>query len=262
MSKHAILFEAPFAVSFQRHRETSVQSTGTYEFCAATNSVPITVAEFDQGCMNLPIVFVTDGTDVTPVAILGLRDKQNLFLQDDGTWVPETYIPAFVRRYPFVFSPSGDRFLLCLDEGYRGVNTEGRGFRLFTDDGQPTEQVNHALRFLSEFQSHFRVAQALGARLKELDLLEPMQANFTLPQAATLTLNGFLTVSRDKLAVLPSDVLGQLAQAGYLEAIYLHLHSLSQFARLRDRLVAREGLNGADDAADTAEAAVEQEAAD
>ncbi len=38
-----------------------------------------------------------------PAVLLGIRDQENLYVDDNGAWNAK-YIPAFVRRYPFVFS--------------------------------------------------------------------------------------------------------------------------------------------------------------
>ena len=38
--------------------------------------------------------------------ILGGEKDQNLYLDDAGKWTAR-YIPAFVRRYPFVFAQTG-----------------------------------------------------------------------------------------------------------------------------------------------------------
>lgn len=237
MTNQALLFKTPVALSAARHGRTSIEGTGTYEFCSEINSVPLTLPEFHQAASDYPIVFVGDDTNVSAAVILGLRDGQNLFLSENMEWQEGTYIPAFVRRYPFVFSPSGDRFLLCVDESYAGVNKADRGFRLFTDEGKPSAEVNRALEFLQEYQVQFVNGQRFGARIKELGLLEPMQANVTLDKGSSLTLNGFMTVSREKLNALPVETLGELAKLGFLELIYRHLQSLALFERIRERLL-------------------------
>ena len=50
-----------------------------------------------------------------------------------------------------------------------------------------------------------------------------------------------MAVSREKLKALPAETLAEMAKTDELELIYLHLHSLRNFDRLRDRLAASGG---------------------
>ena len=51
----------------------------------------------------------------------------------------------------FTKSEDDKRLVLCIDEAYSGFNQEGRGNRLFGDDGKPTEYVENILKFLQEY---------------------------------------------------------------------------------------------------------------
>ena len=142
------------------------------------------------------------------------------------------------------------RLVLCIDEAFAGFNREGRGQRLFEDDGKPSEYVDNVLKFLQEFQAQFNRTQTFCGKLKELDILEPMQAQVDLASGERLSLRGFQAVNRAKLKALPADKLAALAQTDELELLYLHLQSMRNFVGLRDRLVVVEGGKaGADGAA-------------
>jgi hypothetical protein len=173
--------------------------------------------------------------DPMPVAILGMRGNENLFLDDNGLWQGK-YIPAFIRRYPFVFSHAEERFVLCVDEEFAGFNREGRGRPLFNDDGQPSAYVEGILKFLQDYQTHFLATQRFCSRLRDFGLLEPMSAQITVQAGPALSLGGFMGVSREKLKSLPGEALAQFAKTDELELIYMHLHSLRNFDRLRERL--------------------------
>src|SRR5262249_27164470 len=83
------------------------------------------------------------------------------------------YIPAFVRRYPFVFFSRDDSktFTLCIDEAFPGFNQSGRGERLFGDDGKPTPYVENVVKFLGQYQREFQRTHAFCRNLKDLTLL-------------------------------------------------------------------------------------------
>jgi len=137
----------------------------------------------------------------------------------------------------FSASDDGKSLTLCIDESHPGVNREGRGNALFGADAKPTPYVDKVLEFVKEFQLQLERTRLFGRRLKELGLLEPMQANVTTPGGEKLTLGGFLVASRDKLRALGGDALQQLARTDELELLYLHLASMRNFNQVKDRLV-------------------------
>jgi hypothetical protein len=230
-----LFYENAVPVSSGRHAACSVE-VSDYAFCRKVNSVPLTAVEFRSAAGEYPIVFVDAKESVRPAAVLGLRKDENLLVSAGGEWLGR-YVPAFVRRYPFVFSTGKDdeRFVLCVDEDFPGFNRDGRGEALFTVDLQPSSYVSKVLRFLQEYRAQFVRTIAFCRRLKELDLLEPVQARYTL-EGAKCSLGGFSMVGRDKLKALPADKLGELAASDELELLYLHLHSLRNFDQLCGRL--------------------------
>jgi hypothetical protein len=174
---------------------------------------------------------------VIPAVVLGVRGDQNLYLSSDQKWQAK-YIPAFIRRYPFVFSSSADgqTFTLCIDEGFAGFNRDGRGQAMFSDDGKPTPYVENVLKFLQEYQAQFERTRVFCQKLRELDLLEPMQASVALETGEHLSLTGFMAVERKKLKALSGESLAALAKTDELELLYLHLHSMRNFTGMKDRL--------------------------
>lgn len=229
-----LIYKQAVPVTRARHGNWSVAIGRDYGFSGEVNSVPLMAVEFPSAASEYAIVFAGTGNDVLPAVILGMR-SENLFLSKDARWGAK-YIPAFVRRYPFVFSRSGDRFLLCVDEEYPGFNQEGLGEPLFAEDGNPSGYVGRVLGFLQEYQAQFVRTQRFCEKIRQLDLLEPMQAQVTLNAEPRLSLGGFMAVSREKLKALPGDALAELAKTDALELLYLHLQSMRNFEGLRERL--------------------------
>lgn len=234
MTVQMLIYENAVPVSSGRHAGCSVE-VRDYAFCRKVNSVPLTVAEFRSAAGEHPIVFAQAANVARPVVVLGLRREENLLVSEGGDWLGR-YIPAFVRRYPFVFSTQQDdhRFVLCVDEAFHGFNRTGRGEPLFGADLQPSPYVGRVLRFLQEYRAQFVRTRAFCDRLQALDLLEPVQVRFTVG-GAQMSLGGFSAVSRDRLKALPVDRLGELARSDELELLYLHLHSLRNFEALKNR---------------------------
>ena len=238
MAKQLLIYESAVPVSEARHRNVSLEPAGHYAFTAGINAVPLMAVEFLHAAAEYAIVFTDTGEGVVPAVVLGVRDQQNLYLSADRQWQAK-YVPAFIRRYPFVFSRSDDgkSFTLCIDETHPGVNREGRGERLFADDGKPSPYVEKVLKFLQEYQAQFERTRAFGRRVKELGLLEPMQAQVVTPQGGKLSLSGFFGVRRDKLRALSGDALASLARTDELELLYLQMHSMRNFEDVKDRLI-------------------------
>lgn len=235
MSTQLLLYKSAVPINRTVHHDCFVDIGANYAFAADVNSVPLMAIEFPLAAGEYTIVFGGTAAEPTPAAVLGVRGNENLFLGANGLWQAK-YIPAFVRRYPFVFSHTEEKFVLCIDEDFAGLNREGRGHPLFNEDGTPSTYVDGILKFLQDYQTHFLATQRFCNRLTELDLLEPMSAQVTLPSSPPLSLGGFMGVSRARLKALPGGTLAELAKTDELELIYLHLQSLRNFDRLRDRL--------------------------
>ena len=241
MTKQLLYYRQAVPLSPKRHEKWSLAPRADFEFAGHSNSVPIAATEFPAAAAEYTIVFSGQEGAVSPVAILGLKPDENLYLDETKQWDAK-YIPAFVRRYPFVFSKSkeGDKLILCIDEKYGGWNQEGHGQHLFDANGESTEYLGKTLNFVQEYQRQFERTQAFCRKLGELELLEPMAARFKLPSGEKAQLTGFQAVDRDKLKSLPGDKLADLAKTGELELIYVHLQSMRNFSEMLARVAGEE----------------------
>jgi hypothetical protein len=242
MTAQLLIYETVVPLSAARHRDGSVEIGGGYGFSSKINSVPLMAVEFPLAAAEYAIVFAGTQEDFMPAVILGVRDSENLYLSKDAQWDAK-YIPAFVRRYPFVFSQNDDgtRLVLCVDEAFAGFNRDGRGQKLFGDDNKPTPFVENTLKFLQDFQDQFSRTQAFCTKIRELELLEPMQAQVEMNSGEKLSLSGFMAVNRAKLKAVPADKLAELARTDELELLYLHLQSMRNFLGLPGRLAVVQG---------------------
>lgn len=255
-----LIYRTAVPVSRARHHDCAIEPQGGYSFAAAVNSVPLMAVEFAQAASEYPIVFAGQPGDLVPAVILGIGSNENLFLTADGGWAGN-YVPAFLRRYPFVFSRDGERFTLCVDEEYQGFNRASRGQALFDAEGKPTGYTDQVLTFLQEYQEQFNRTQAFCARVEQLGLLEPMQAQVTVEGGDRLSLSGFQAVNRDRLKALPAEVLSELARNDGLDLLYLHLHAMRNFDALGRRLAAHRAATAAAAAAAAAPTATAEPAA-
>lgn len=247
MTKQLMIYENAVPIRSDMHRDTYVRSGASYAFARPLNSAPLLVAEFMVAAVEFPIVFIGEDENVTPAAILGLRDGENLFVDAEGKWTAP-YFPAFFRRYPFVFAQREDQSLtLCIDQSFEGVNTEGRGERLFDAEGNRTEYLGRMLGFASSYQQQFERTKAFCARLVRLDLLEPAQARFAVPGQPARSMSGFRAIRRERLRQLPQNELAEMFANDDLELCFHHLVSLGNVEKLIQALSADNADAGAEE---------------
>ena len=226
-----LIYERARPISKAKHGNWSVKLSDDFSFARHINSVPLTSVEFAPAAAEYAIVFAGTEDEVMPIVLLGAREDQNAFVGEDGKW-DARYVPAFIRRYPFVFSLSEDEktFIACIDEEFSGCNQDGVGERLFDTEG-------NVLNFLNAYQTQFLRTQEFCKRLVELELLETMQAQIKLEETQELlNLTGFKAISRDKLKQLDGKTLAELAKTDELELAYLHLQSMNNVGRMAERL--------------------------
>ena len=236
----AVYYEKPVALDREKHRKLKVRATGSFGFASKANSLYLAGVEFNEACKEFAIVFTRVGSGRTvPVAMLGLRSRENLFVDADGKW-DAGYIPAFVRRYPFVLAelPGRAEMAVCVDEAFTGLNSS-EGEALFDARGGDTPFLQNALDFLSRYQAEYLRTEAFCQRLEQAGLLMEMNAKADLLDGRSFTINGLLIVDEKKLLALPDATALALLRSGELHLISMHLVSLSNMQKLVDRMAAR-----------------------
>ena len=225
------------ALDKDKHRELRVGEIRKYDFTRQTNSIPLAAVEFFEAAREYPIVFAqASATESVPTALLGLREKENLFVERNGRW-DARYIPAFVRRYPFVPAEGGEQLLVCIDEGHPAVGT-AVGQKLFASDGSPTPFLDKAINFLRDYQSEAVRTREFVKRLGELNLFTEVAARSELRGGGIYQLGGLSVISETKYRALDKEVVEELFRKGWLALIDAHLLSLGNLGRLIDRMAA------------------------
>lgn len=232
-----MFYKKPVPLNKNNHKGLKlVEEANRFEFANDTNSVVLAGIEFAEAAKEYPIAFANIGGDrVAPVALLGFRDKENLFIAENNRW-DARYIPAFIRRYPFVLAETGEQgnLSVCIDEAYEGLQeTEGKA--LFEDDSSNAPLLDGILKFLNEYQQQYQRTETFINTLQELDLLSPLQAAVKLDDDNQLGLQQLLVVDEKKLLALDDDKALKLLRSGELGWIYSHLLSLSNLGALAQR---------------------------
>lgn len=240
------LFTTPVALDRVQHRTQHLKPQGVrFDRTAGMNALFIAAVEFIDAARDYPIVFIEAGKgedgqrEVAPVAVLGLTQGENLMLGADGSWAAR-YVPALLRGYPFGLARTGDNnYVVVIDDKAEALTT-AEGDSLFDDKGEPTPMLEGRRKFLEQLEAEAQRTRLLGRSLLELELLQPMRFDATLPDGASLTVDGFLTVDEKRFAELPADKLVALHKNGVLALIHAHQFSLQLMRALVERRLARQ----------------------
>src|SRR5690606_7252310 len=225
-----LFYKQPQALQPGLHAKLSVVKQPNYAFAASANSVPLVSGEMAAACRHFPIVF-TEGQQPAPVAVLGLRGQENVFIDADGQWQANSYIPAYIRRYPFIFLENADQFTLCVDTLAANV-VESSENPLFDTEGKPSELTRNALEFCREYQSQYAYTVEFSRALAEAELLVDNRADITLPDGQRLTLSGFKVIDEAKFNALPEQEFLRWRAKGWLTLVYCHLISVGTWNNL------------------------------
>lgn len=232
-----LLFKKAVAVDSQAHRDLKIAARARdWSVAAELNAMFIASVEFGDAAIEYPIVFVNAGNDpqgnrqVAPVAIFGLREKENLYV-DGGRWRAR-YLPALLQAYPFgVARVDTSRVVVVIDEAWAGLSrTEGTA--LFDAEGKPGEYLANVRTQLEKIEGEIQRTRLFGSALLQADLLSEMRFEATMPDGQKVTVDGFLAVDEKKFAALSDDKVLQLHKSGALGLIHAHQISMRNMRRL------------------------------
>jgi hypothetical protein len=190
--------------------------------------------EFRNVQAHYPIVFRRDaGGGFQPLALFGLHEGANLFLQGDR-W-DATYIPLSVQRQPFLIGIAGEERLIHIDLDHPRVRS-GQGEVLFREYGGTTEFLERIKSVLSALHDGVVATPAFIEALLRHQLLESFVLDVQLYDGSHNRLVGFHTIDEARLQALDGAALERLARDGHLLPIYMVLASVSRFRDLIERM--------------------------
>ncbi|MGB0929036.1 MAG: SapC family protein [Pikeienuella sp.] len=217
----------------ERHRDITYAAGGGYGFARHINAVPLLAEEFGLAQACYPILFPHAAPHL-PLALLGARRGVNDFVGDDGRWRADTYIPAYLRRYPFMLASTAahpDRRLLCADLAAEGFGGGAEAASLFEADGTPSPAAAKILDFCQRYDAAELRTRATVQQFADLGVLEPGAVTVKRGEE-TLRVDGFQVISQKRLFALDDETLAGFTRRGVLPLIAAHLFSTTQFSDL------------------------------
>lgn len=240
----SLLYREMVLVDRQRHGQHRVQPVRDWSVARELSAVLVTAAEFPVVSREYAIAFVPTGRSddgqpqVTPVALLGLRERENLFVRADGGW-DARYLPAFLRRYPFAYLRTGqDQLSLAVDAAWPGFGA-AEGESLLDAEGQPGEHLRAVMQLLDHFEQSLQRTRMFCQKLVELDLLRGGSIQGQLADGTPVKAEGFFMIDEEKLRALPDAQVLEMHRNGMLGVIHAHLLSMAQVESLAERMAQR-----------------------
>ena len=234
-----LLYKDPVAVSATRHGDVKVKRNRTFRYAAQTHAVPVLAEEMPQLQSFYPLVF-GPGPSPGVMALMGLRAGENLFVNEDGSWVVNSQIPAYIGRYPFILveMPGESRLILIMEEDeeilVRGPGEEG-DLALFKD-GKGTKEGEDILNYCVAFNRSAQQTQMFCEEVEKLGLLVDQRADVVTPDGKQLSLSGFRIIDEQKFNELSDEVFLEWRKRNWIGLVYAHFVSLGRWQSLIDRL--------------------------
>lgn len=225
------------------HASWRTRGIDSADFLKGAHAIPLTVDEFVEAQRDLPIVF-SAGDDPLPLALMGLNEGINTFVDDAGKINDPVYLPAYVRRYPFMLAkltPDAEELSLCFDPTSEALGAFSEGEALFGDDAQPSPNTQRILEFCDNFEQAGQRTKAFIDELKTHDLLMDGEIAISLndkPEQA-FTYRGFQMVNQEKLRDVAAEQLEKWNKSGFLALLHAHLFSLDQMRKIFGRQAAQ-----------------------
>lgn len=231
------LYKTLIPLTAQRQGNLFLSPERNYEYASTANAIPLTADEFPQAMRHYPIV-LAGKEEPTPVALVGYAPNRNDHVETDGSWKAGTYIPAYLRRYPFCYireSADKDRNILCADLSSTIFTTDGDDDRALFKDGEPADLLKNVMDFANRYETALQRTRAMMQEAVALDLVDPSTVTISTG-GKTLKVEGFFIISEEKLRKLPDDKLASLARRGLLNIYAAHHLSMTNFSSLGSSL--------------------------
>jgi hypothetical protein len=215
-------------LSNQVHANFRLRPLSTAPHLAKMHAIPLVIDEFIMAQRFFPIVFSL-GDNPVPLALMGLNEGVNTFIDDEGKMISPAYVPAYIRRYPFMLArvtEDGDTLSLCFDPSSDAIGEFEEGDLLF-DGEQPSETTQNVMKFCEGFEVSAQQTNQFMEELKKLDILMDGELSVQLnPEVQPSIYRGFRMVDEQKLRDLRGDELRRINQNGILPLLIAHLFSL------------------------------------
>lgn len=245
LAGNVLFYSRPEPLSSDTHGKLGLRRIDRpFAFAAGAQAVPLTVTEFGVAALSYPIIFAGDRHQ--PLAVMGVSGEANMFIQPNGFFEAGIYVPAYIRRYPFVLAndPANEQLVVCIDRNAAMLG-DLPDLPFFDPAGQPTDYTKNCIKFCNDYEVEVRRTESFLTLLNDLDLFETRKTTFTPTNpdgspGQPQEIAEYFAVSEEKLKALPESKIRELMDNGALSQIYAHLNSLLGWDKLISIALARQ----------------------
>ncbi len=251
MVENPLFYRSITMLNRETHKDFKViTDANRFQFASGAHIIPAVVDEFVPGGRALPIVFIPGATRATPVFLVGLSPGQNRFVDGEGRWTAD-YVPAFVRRYPFIIGEVANASpLICVDDTST-LLSKTDGEPLFLPDGEQSPLLNNTVSFVGEYMAAAKRTEVFVDLLQKFDLFRTITIDVRTANDESKTVHGTMTVDLEKLNGMSDNDFLELRTNGALAPIFAHLSSLQTIDKVANAPVAKPVANAVDDVKST-----------
>ena len=205
-----------------------------FHFAAAETFCPVFIQELPEIIREYFVFFPNNQTDM-PHALLSFQKNRNMYVTGGGVWQAD-YIPAYIRRYPFILAKAGEAskqpgdMAVAADMEAPHFNRR-EGESLFTGEGNPTDLFINKIEFLKALERQRVITQKAVKEIEAAGLFTMQEITVKQKDATVAAIGGARMVD--------SKMLGNSGlQAGpALQLVYAHLFSRAslRFGQLSGR---------------------------
>lgn len=242
VSGSMLFYERPQLLANEDHAHLGLRPLDKpFEFARKARAIPVVAGEFVSIQKHCPIVF-HGAAAPAPVAVVGIGEDDNLFVEESGDWSIPGYIPAYVRCYPFALAAAAEeRYAVVFDRAAPMVSGEPEV--PFFQGQEIAPPIQERIDFCRSYEAEKQRTRTLVDTLKRLDLLTSQQATRTVDGQEQVVAR-YLAVDRTKLQALDPGTVSELFRDGSLAFIIAHLFSLENFSELLRRRELRAAAHG------------------
>jgi len=214
----------------------TISELTNYKHARNLHAIAISAEESGEAAKHYPVFFVKGAEGISPIALLGIKENENMFVTKQGKWATDKYIPSIIRTYPFVLSRVGesDQYSIAYDAEYEGLN-KADGQAIFKEDQELTEYGENVVKFVENVYKGLEITKPAMGVMDSMELFKPVDATVE-KDGQKYVVNGLMQVDTEKLNTLGDEDVLKLAKSGSLRVVYTHLDSLSNLNKLASKL--------------------------
>ena len=227
-----LFFSEPVVITIEQHENGRFRRGRLMPQFQETRFIPLVLADIPEAAKRYPIVLTRDAHPM-PVAMVGL-ERRNYFIDAAGQWAKGCYVPAYVRKYPFVFAKAEpDELVLCIDAPALTTSLDEEGLPIY-QDGTASPHALEALAFCKAYQDQYERTVDFGAALQRQGLLSAHESKVELNNRRRIQIETFQMIDAEVLNRLPQPTLAEWQKNGYLALIHYIQQSVTNWQTLVD----------------------------